>query len=178
VAHQLGRHLDAVDLIRQALALRLHPAFWYNLAQVHLARKDAPAAEDALRQVIMTAPNHAEALFHLGTLRRVNDDLGGAVDYYRRAVAAKSDFVDARINLGLLLDRIGESAEALLHLEAAHRLRPRDPEILNSLGTVREHSSPALAIEDFRRALALDPRSATAAVNLTRLLTSGARHHR
>jgi tetratricopeptide (TPR) repeat protein len=106
----------------------------------------------------------------------VNDDLGGAVDYYRRAVAAKSDFVDARINLGLLLDRIGESAEALLHLEAAHRLRPRDPEILNSLGTVREHSSPALAIEDFRRALALDPRSATAAVNLTRLLTSGARH--
>jgi tetratricopeptide (TPR) repeat protein len=176
VAYQSGRHADAIELIRQALALRPHPAFWYNLAQVHLARKDAPAAEDALRQTVAVAPSHAEALFHLGDLRRANDDVAGAIAYYRRAIDAKSDFVDAHVNLGLLLDRTGEPVEALRHLEAADRLRPNNAEIINSLGTVRERISPALAIEDLRRALALDPRSATAAMNLARLLTSAARH--
>jgi tetratricopeptide (TPR) repeat protein len=176
VAHQLGRHLEAIELIRQALALRPHPAFWYNLAQVHLARRDAPAAEDALRQAIAIAPNHAEALFHLGGLRRANDDVGGAIDCYRRAIAAKPDLVEAHINLGLLLDKTGEPAEALEHLDAASRLRPSDPAILNSLGIIRERSSPILAIEDFRRALALEPRSVSAAVNLARVLTSVGRH--
>src|SRR5262245_21010724 len=52
IAHQSGRHQDAGDLIRQAIAVRPRAAFWYNLAQVHLAQGDIPAAEEALRQTI------------------------------------------------------------------------------------------------------------------------------
>ena len=46
VAHQSGRHEDAIDLIQQAIAIRQRPAFFYNLAHVHLARQDAAAAEE------------------------------------------------------------------------------------------------------------------------------------
>jgi tetratricopeptide (TPR) repeat protein len=176
VAHQSGRHEDAIDLIRQAIAIRQRPTFWYNLAQVHLARKDAVAAEEAFRQTIAEAPEHAEALFHLGGLLRARHDFAGAIEYYRRAVTAKPGFVDARVNLGLLMKEAGDAAEAVGHLEAADRLRPNDPGILNNLGMVREQIAPSDALEDFRRALALDPRSATAAMNLARLLTSAARH--
>ena len=65
---------------------------------------------------------------------------------------------------------------AVSHLEIANRLQPNDPRILNNLGMVREKVAQSDAVEDFRRALALDVRSATAAMNLARVLTSIARH--
>jgi tetratricopeptide (TPR) repeat protein len=176
VAHQSGRHEDAIDLIQQAIAIRQRPAFFYNLAHVHLARQDAAAAEEAFRQTIAEAPDHVEALFHLGSLLRARDDIAGAIECYRRAIAAKPAFVDAHVNLGLLMKEAGDSAMAISHLEVANRLRPNDPRILNNLGMVREQIAQLDAVEDFRRALALDLRSATAAMNLARVLTSIARH--
>ena len=176
VAHQSGRHADAIDLIRQAIAVHQRPAFSYNLGQVHLARKDAAAAEDAFRQTIAEAPDHAEALFHLSDLLRARHDIAGAIEYCRRAIAAKPGFVEAYVNLGLLFKEAGNAADAVGHLEAADRLRPNDPHILNNLGMVREQIAPSDAVEDFRRALALDPRSAATSMNLARLLTSVARH--
>lgn len=176
MAHQSGRHEDAADLIRQAIVVRPRPAFSYNLALVHLARRDATAAEHALRQTISAAPDHAEALFHLGGLMRARQDLAGAIDCYRRAVVAKPDFVDAHVNLGLLLNEVGTEAEAVSELEVADRLRRGDARILNSLGMVRSGSAPDAAIEDFRRALAADRRFTEAAMNLAKLLASLARH--
>jgi tetratricopeptide (TPR) repeat protein len=176
VAHQSGRHEDAVELIGRAIAIRPRPAFWYNLAQVHLARSDAAAAEEALRQTIAIAPDHAEALFHMGGLLRARHDVNGAIESYRRAIAARPDFVDAQVNLGLLLNEAGDATEAVSHLETADRLRPNDSRILNSLGIARRSISPNTAIEDFRRALAADPRSTEAATNLARLLASMGRH--
>ncbi len=176
VAHQSGRHTDAIDLIQRAIAARPRPEFWYNLAQVHLARKDALAAEEAFRRTIAVAPDHAEALFHLGNMHRARHDAAGAIDCYRRALAAKPAFVDAYVNLGFLLTEAGDPAEAVHQLEAADRLRPNDPEILNNLGIVRKRIAPSRAIEDFRRALALNPRFTGAAANLARLLTSLTQH--
>jgi tetratricopeptide (TPR) repeat protein len=176
VAHQSGRHEDAIDLIRQAIAIRQRPAFFYNLAHVHLARKDTAAAEEAFRQTIAEAPDHAEALFHLGGLLGAREDIAGAIECYRRAIAAKPALVDAHVNLGLLLKEAGDATMAVGHLVAADHLRPNDPCILNNLGMVREQIAQSGGAEDFRRALALDPRSATTAMNLARVLTSVARH--
>jgi tetratricopeptide (TPR) repeat protein len=115
-------------------------------------------------------------LFHLGALLVAREDIAGAIECYRRAIAAKPAFADAHVNLGLLLKEAGDAAMAIGHLEAADRLRPNDPRILNNLGMVREQIEQSDAIEDFRRALALDPQSATAAMNLARVLASVARH--
>jgi tetratricopeptide (TPR) repeat protein len=176
LAHQSGRYEEAIDLIRQAIALRPRPAFQYSLALVHLARHDAVAAEEALRQTTTMAPDHAEALFYLGGLLRARRDIAAATDCYRRALAVKPGFVDAHVNLGLLLKEADDAAEAVKHIEAADRLRPNDPRILNSLGMVREQSAPSDAVENFRRALALEPQFAEAAMNLAKLLTTLARH--
>ena len=176
IAHQSGRHQDAADLIRQAIATRARPAFWYNLAQVHLAQADTSAAEQALRQTIAMAPDHAEALFHLGALCRMRQDIVSAIDCYRRALASKPGFVDAHVNLGLLLNDAGDAQKAAEHLEAADRLRPNDPAILNNLGMVHKNVAPLDAIRLFERALALAPRLTNAATNLAKLLCSLARH--
>ena len=176
IAHQSGRYADAVDLIRQAIAARPRPTFWYNLAQAHLAQRDAAAAEDALKQTLAAVPDHAEALFHLGGLCRARGDVPAAIDCYRRAVAAKAPFADAQVNLGMLLNEAGDPTQAIAHLEAADRLRPNDPEILNNLGLVRKRIDPLRAIEDFRRALGADPKFAVAAASLAALLISLGRH--
>jgi tetratricopeptide (TPR) repeat protein len=176
VAHQSGRHEDAIDLIRQAIAVRRRPVFSYNLAQVYLAQNKAAAAEEALRQTIADAPDHAEALFHLGGLLRARDDIPGAIESYRRTIAAKPGFVDAHVNLGLLLKEVGDTAMAVGHLQVADRLRPNDPRILSNLGMVREQIAQSDALQDSGGALALDVRSAPAAIRLAGLLRSVARH--
>jgi tetratricopeptide (TPR) repeat protein len=172
IAHQSGRPADAIELIRQAIAVRPRPAFWYNLAQAHLVRKDVAAAEEALRHAIAMKPDHAEALFHLGAMHRARDDVAGAIDCYQRALASKPAFVDAHVDLGSLLGAGGDTQKAVEHLRAADRLRPNDSTILNNLGTVLKGVAPLDALQLLQRALALNPQSTEVALNLARHLCS------
>jgi tetratricopeptide (TPR) repeat protein len=176
IAYQSARYEEAADLIRQAIARRSAPTYWYNLAHVHLALKDAAQAEEAFRQTIARAPRHAEALFQLGNLAARSEDPMVARDYYRRAIEARPGFVEAHVNLGLLLDRTGDTKGAVAALEQALRLRPDDPEILNSLGAVRRSVSRAGAIADFQSALSLNPEHPQATVNLAKSLAAKGRH--
>lgn len=176
IAHQSGRHDEAAEHIRNAIALRANALYWYNLGHVHLARKDSAAAEDAFARTVELAPTHADALFQLGSIRLDDDDIEGAEEHFRRAIAAKPDFVGARINLALLLQRAGDSAGALAQLEEARRVRPDDPEIHNALGIVNTTAAPTLAIEHFRRAVALKPGYTEAHINLARSLHQASRH--
>jgi tetratricopeptide (TPR) repeat protein len=176
IAYQSARYEEAADLIRRAIACRPVPTYWYNLGHVHLAMKDAAGAEEAFRQTVASAPRHAEALFQLGNLASRSEDPMPACDYYRRAIEAKLGFVEAHVNLGLLLDRTGDAKGAVAALEQALRLRPDDPEILNSLGTVRRSVSAAGAMADFRSALSLDPEHLQAKINLAKSLAARGRH--
>ena len=176
IAHQSGRHGEAAELIRQAITRRPAASYWYNLAHVHLALKDTAQAKHALEQAIETEPGYVEALFHLGTLHSQADDLTEAAKHFRRAVAARPRFVEAHVNLGLLLNRMGDAEGAIGHLEHALRLRPDDPAIHNAIGTVRRHQSPSRAIENFQRALSLDPEHFGAKVNLAKSLALRGRH--
>jgi len=176
VAHQSGRHEEAIALIGQAIARQSKPSYWYNMGHVHLALKDMPRAEEAFLKTITIEPMHAEALFHIGHLRARCDDVQGAIDFYRRAIVANAEFVDARVNLGLLLNTVGDTAGAIFQLEEALRLRPDDPEIHNNIGIARRGIAPTEAIDDFRRVLLLNPEHTDAKVNLAKLLASMNRH--
>jgi len=171
-AYQSGRPQEAVGLIRQAIAIRAKPAYWYNLGHAYLSCEDFPAAEDAFRQTVTLAPGHAEALFHLGNMLRARNDKDGAIDYYRRAAEARPELADAHANLGLLISEIGEADEAIRHLERAHALRPDDLEILVNLGVARTRVSPLRAAEEFRRVLAVKPDHFNALVNLGKVLSA------
>jgi tetratricopeptide (TPR) repeat protein len=76
----------------------------------------------------------------------------------------------------LVLDRTGDADAAIHQLEHALRLRPDQPEIYNNIGIVRGRIAPAAAVDDFRRALLLNPEYADAKINLAKLLASLGRH--
>lgn len=176
IAHQSGRQEEAVALIQEAIARRPAATYWYNLAHAYLASKNLPRAEEALQRTIAMEPGHAEALFHLGSLRSQAGDLTAAVGYYRQAIEYRPDFVDAHVNLGLLLDRTGETDSALSQLEQARRLRPEDCEISNNIGIVRSRVARTEAVGDFRRALSLNPQHVGAKINLGKLLARLGQH--
>lgn len=173
--HQSGRHAEAAQLIERAIAAHPKPDYWYNIGHVHLAMRDLSRAEDAFRQAVALAPRHAEALFHLGRLQSRHDP-AGAIDCYRRAIEEKPDFVDARVNLALLANAMGDAAEAIGQLEEALTLRPDDADIHNNMGIVRRGTAPVRAVEDFRRALALNREHTEARINFAKLLCSTRQH--
>lgn len=176
IAHQSGRHDEAAEHIRGAVALRPSALYWYNLGHVQLARNERGAAEDAFAHAVALAPTHAEAQFQLGLIKLSSDDTDGAEEHFRLAIKASPDFVEAHINLALLLHRFGDSAAAKAQLDEAEKLRPDDPEIYNARGIVSMRIAASEAIGEFDRALALKPDYAEARTNLAKALYQESRH--
>ena len=81
-----------------------------------------------------------------------------AINAYRKAVTAKPDVFESNLNLGLLLAKQGDNAEAAKYLKAATQLKPSEkPEqglsrAWQALGRVEESSDPQLALVAYEEA--------------------------
>jgi tetratricopeptide (TPR) repeat protein len=106
----------------------------------------------------------------MGSICRANKDRIAALDWYRKAVAAKPDYLESLSNLGAVLLEEERAEEAAVPLEQALRLNPDYTEALCNLGMVRnalEQYDTALPL--LQRALQLRPDYAEAFVGLARI---------
>lgn len=93
-----------------------------------------------------------------------------ARDAYRRALELDPRHVDARLNLGRLLQESGRVAEAEAHYRAVLEGEGPTPTAAYNLGTALEDQGrTAEAITAYRAAIAVDARFADAHFNLARL---------
>jgi tetratricopeptide (TPR) repeat protein len=93
-----------------------------------------------------------------------------ARDAYRRALELEPGHVDARLNLGRLLQESGRVAEAEAHYRAVLEGEGPTPTAAYNLGTALEDQGrTAEAIAAYRAAIAADARFADAHFNLARL---------
>lgn len=97
-------------------------------------------------------------------------DREAALQAYERAIAADPSFLDARINLGLLLHQNGRMAKAeRVYRDAIHACG-RDPTLLYNLGVLLEDMGRKRdAAEAYRAALRGDPGLADCHYNLALL---------
>lgn len=94
-------------------------------------------------------------------------DAHGALEAWRRALALKPDYADAAYNIGVVLNAIGERAQAADAYAAVLGMDPRHAEAATNLGSLRlEEGRAAEAHALFTRALAVDPDLFPARVNL------------
>ncbi len=113
--------------------------------------------------------------YNLGVALKDDGKPDQAIDYYRAAIAQKSDYIDAYYNLARALLVQGKISEAVQAYQSALIFAPNDAEIRNNYGSaLRTMGAVAEAEKQYREAISLAPRNAEAQINLaTLLLTSG-----
>ncbi|MGH8766540.1 MAG: tetratricopeptide repeat protein, partial [Burkholderiales bacterium] len=98
-------------------------------------------------------------------------DHEGAARSYQRALSLDPDCVPAHLNLGVLLQLRGETAEAVLHFRRACELAPDSADAWLNLGFVLERGRDLRqARECYDRALAIDPDHIDARFNRSMVL--------
>ena len=174
---------------------------------IELLRRGARAGARAAIEAALTAqPDAPDLLAFAGLLAAQSGDPGGAIPYFRRALAASPDDIATRINLATALVATGalEEAGALCAGAADPRLQrlgayvdqasgrlgeaaaayqavlarlPDDFESWNNLGNVRAALGDADgAAAAFERAIMLRPGIVEMVLNLSDALAAGERH--
>jgi len=91
------------------------------LGEVALRGRDAEAATRALDTVVAAAPEDAEGHFLLGRARRLSGNAAGARQSFERAIALRSEHVEAKLALAqILLDTGDHAAAETLYGELSH----------------------------------------------------------
>ena len=120
-----GKLDEAMAEFEAAKALRPADAeAYFEIATIHMERKDMGQCEAVTRQGLAVAPNDATLHLSLGLVYADRDDDRAAVAEYRRAIAASFDYPTAHYDLGLAYARLGENQLAIEELEIAIRLEP------------------------------------------------------
>ena len=129
LAHQQGRHDEAVALIERSLALEPDRADCYsNLGIVFQSAGKLQRAIDAYEHAIAIDPTHANAHSNLGVLLRATGKPTEAEAAYRTAIQLNPDHIDAYTNLGILLNGLKRTEEAAACFCKVITLRPKHPE--------------------------------------------------
>jgi tetratricopeptide (TPR) repeat protein len=135
VAHQVGRHDIAVDLIKQAIQRNGHnPAYFSNLGVALKAQGKLDEVVAACWQAIQLKPDYAEAYSNLSYALWDQGKLGDAVAACRHAIRFKPDLAEAHCNLAGMLRDQGKLDEALAACHQAIHLRPSYAEAFYNRG--------------------------------------------
>ncbi len=167
-----GEPALAVEAYEQAL--RLDPRYRYvrrRLVHLALQSRDLQRARHEADRLLADAPDVPEHRF-LAAL--VSDREGRRAEarkgYLDAIAAARGDYPEAYLNLGVLEKNAGDPAKARALLEKAIALRPEFDSAWTSLGKVHQSEGRSADAEAaYRKALAIDPRRAPAWLALGQL---------
>jgi predicted TPR repeat methyltransferase len=132
----IGRIDEALEFAARACAALPHnAAFHANRAAILFDAKSFDAARDAAAAAIAADATHAPGWINRAVARAALGDDANAESDYRRALTLAPGAVEARNNLGNLLQRQGRIDEALREYEAAIEAAPHHREAHSNYGT-------------------------------------------
>lgn len=168
IAHQMGKHDTAIDLLSKALAVAPDYADAHNnLGNAFKALGWQDDAIASFRKAVALEPGFAEAHFNLGNEWKELGQLDDAVASLQQALANKPDYADAHYNLGIVFKEMGRLDDAVASYQEAVSLRPEFAMARNNLGNVF-HMMGRLdeAVSCYQGVLAIDPEIAETHYNL------------
>ena len=165
-------------------------AIWW-LGVVNLALGQPPDAERHFSRALALQPGALSAVYGLGRAALARNDYATAAQYFERVLAMNAQATAAHYPLGLAYRGLGRFAEAEAHLAQRTHLDvlPIDPlmneleALLQSATAYQDRAMRAAqagdwprAVEQFRRAVAMEPANTDARLGLsTALFASGDR---
>ncbi len=165
-----GRSETAIRNLRTALAYsRDDPRYSLRLAEALVSAGRTDEARSHLFYLAQTQPGDAMVNLELARLEASGGDVSEAIRYYRNAVYGvwdqRSEYhrVEVRMELARFLMQHNDLSGARNELVSAAADVPRDPALYASVGKLLlDVGDFEQALETFRAALNLDPRSAEA----------------
>lgn len=95
VLNQLGKIDDAKALFEQCAAKNvLKDESNYNLAIIAYDKGDPESAKRIMNEVFVLNPKHTGALYFLGNLKYLENDMTGAIEYYEKALKIEPESTD------------------------------------------------------------------------------------
>jgi Flp pilus assembly protein TadD len=137
-----------------------------NLAFVYMRAQNDSMGIVVYNEILKIKPDDVDALSMLGDVRAAKKDYAGAVEYYKKVLAADSTNGRATHGLALCYDYLGQRDNAMAAYESALRARPEDKDLRFNYGRLyylREEYEKA--IEQFTLVLAQDPNDVDANMN-------------
>jgi tetratricopeptide (TPR) repeat protein/SAM-dependent methyltransferase len=176
LAHQVGRHDAAIDLIGQAIARNDQvPECHYNmgLALAAVGRMQDAAAEFA--KAIALKSDYAEAQMNLGNAYKSLGRADEAIASFERALALKPNVAELHYNLANVLADKGDLDHARVAYKRALSLKADYAEAHSNLAiALMAQGQSDEALVHHRRALALNPSLVQAQVSFgNALMTQG-----
>lgn len=108
----------------------------YALGSAGNSQGDELPAIIYLRLALHLDPSHEMAMVTLGDIFERMKQHDRAIDVYRAIPVTAPVRPNADIQIGLALEQLGRSEEAVAHLETLAKERPKDVEVLTALGNV------------------------------------------
>ncbi|MFQ5429040.1 MAG: tetratricopeptide repeat protein [Phycisphaerae bacterium] len=176
--NDLGVCLSKQSKYRAALvefkeALRLKPDF--KGASDNLTRAVAAARRQQSNAAGSVDPD-AVAAYERGNTFARQGNLEDAAAAYRQALETSPDYVEARVNLGVMLARQGRLDEAVKAYREALRIRPTHADAhYNLANALRARNDNEGAVAEYERALEARPDYTEALINLGTLLQKAGR---
>ena len=167
IAHQTGRHEEAIQLIGEAIHLRPNVAdFHANLGQPYLSLGDEKRAADCFAKALSRDPRSTAALSGMGQLRKKQNRFDEAAKHFRALLEIRPLAV-IWTKLAEVLALSGKFPEAHDAYQSAIRLDSAHPVIRAGLGMLfhMEHRYEE-AIATHRDAIRRGPNYDDAYVNL------------
>ena len=168
LAHQIGKHRQAIEFISQAIQQNpSNPFVQNNLGEAYRALGRPDEALACYRRALELKPDYAEAHNNLGAVSKEQGRLDEALACYRRALELKPDYATAHSNLGNVFKEQGKLDEALACYRRALNLKPDYADAHSNLGAVFQTQGKLdEALACYRRVLELKPDYAQAHSNL------------
>jgi tetratricopeptide (TPR) repeat protein len=158
VLRRADRIPEALDELRQTLAMEPRPEAYYLLGVIYWHQGSLDRAVDALRAATVVQPAYADAHSTLGAVLKTKHDWEGAAASLRRAIALRPDLSSAHYTLGQVLQASGDEVGARTEIAQAERLRvlaEREQEagVWTAVGVQKlDGGDPLSALDCFRRA--------------------------
>ena len=177
--HNLGAIYYKTGLFDEAraeleVAIRLRqdlPLFHHTLGLLFKDDRKLSESIASFSKAILLAPDYTKAYYHRGFAHFYNDDLENACSDLEKVVKLEPEFYDALYNLGVIYISLrrweGAQRTFLKYLFLKHN----DPDAFYYMGLIesRSEGDSEQAIENFQRAVELDPEHLRARFQLSLL---------
>ncbi len=176
VLKRVDRAREAVAELSRAIAIEPRPEAYLALAGIHFQQGEFDQAERALEAAIAAEPRYVDAYVLLGAVRKAQRRYGPAASALAAAIDLRPDLWSAHAALAQVRRLDGDEPAARRHAADAERLRlaaqvEQEAGVWTAVGTASlDAGDPMVAVERFRRALAIFERYAPAHYQLGRAL--------